>query len=82
MEYSGHIVYELVRSSVVLGNAEYLKAYIYIYIDIVIEPHNIPVILVAIESVTQTDTSCEASIDLEADENPLDKYRIASNEIS
>ena len=94
IEHSGHVVYELVHSSVVSGVAEYLKAYIYLYTDIAIEPHNIPLVLVAIEphniplvlvaikSVIQLDTSCETSTDLEANENSLDEYRIPSNEIS
>ena len=71
MEYSGHVVYKLVCSSVVLSVVEYLKTYIYLYIDIVIEPHNIPV-----ESVIQSNTSCKASVDLEEDENSLGKNSV------
>ena len=39
-------------------------------------------ILVANESVIQPDTLSETSMDLEVDENPLDKCRIGSNETS
>ena len=53
-----------------------------LYNDIAIEPHNIPETLVSNESVIQPDTSSETSMDLEVDENSLDKYRIASNETS
>ena len=71
MEYSGHVGYKLVCSSVVLSVVEYLKTYIYLYIDIVIEPHNIPV-----ESVIQSNASCKTSIDLEEDENSLGKNSV------
>ena len=82
IEHSGHVVYEPLHSSVASGVAEYLKVYIYLYIDIAIESHNIPLVLVAIKSVIQLDTPCETGIDLEANENSLDEYRIPSNEIS
>ena len=52
------------------------------YSDVVIKPCNIIEILFATESVIQSDATTENSIDLWADENLLDKYRIVSNETS
>ena len=46
------------------------------------EPHDIPEALLATESVTQSNTSVENSIELDLEENLIYQYIIASNETS
>ena len=46
------------------------------------EPHDIPEALLATESVTQSNTSVENSIELDLEENLIYQYILASNETS
>ena len=71
LQYRGHVLFELVRPSVILGVPEYLKASNNLHSDVAIEQQYIPETLFLAEPVIRPDATAENNIDLEADENPI-----------
>ena len=80
LEYKGHVYFEPIRSRIAIGLLEYLKLHSHLYKDVTIVPDNIPQ---CIDTSDHSNSSKEQYNEtLETDENPLDNYRIATNETS